>query len=700
VPITSTRRSDDRNCVRVQISPQAWRVIRSTKSALKEFLFAIDLSTQASPSTLRRWACRRRGVSDRPLKILPSLRANGSRECAPDDRLREAIQKAKVWIASSLRSLRKRLRLSQATTSFELALRQEAGHCVGEGVGLFDIGNMHSHAGEPGLRSLLRHAARRPGYGDPRAVVLPSGRPVWHQPDGSGVVLPFHPTAPDLGLQFLEDTPHNWTDTHAAWNGGHYDQWIPNKGPHHDGLPDPWRHPVPLRPRRRVHDLRRLPLLADGPDRSQSLSHVDGLGRQRRPRRRPVINNAEEGYDWSTYPRAAGAGRHLLEDLPGHRPGAGRRRCLGFTKRSLHRQLPRQRAPLLPPVPERPARQPLYDKARTGTNIAAGGTLFDVLRDDVRRNTLPQVSWIVSPEAFSEHGNWPANYGAWYISQVLDALTANPAVWSKTALFVTYDENDGFFDHMVPPTPPRSPAEGGSTVDASDEIFAGSPGNPSGPYGLGVRVPDDRRLPVEPGWLVCSEVFDHTSLIRFIERRFAPGRPGLIESNITAWRPRGVRRPHLPPSTSPPPDVTPGGAAGYGSLRAARQRAAPRLRPGAAHTAGGARPGARLRPARAVPYVLHGRRERARRPGDVPHRLRELPGRPARASTCGRATRRKGPGPTRWRPAGPLSSSWNVGRPRRAATTCRCTGPTGSCGASAGNASPGAKANLGRRRQL
>jgi len=68
------------------------------------------------------------------------------------------------------------------------------------------------------------------GFGDPRAVVLPSGRPVWFQPDGKGFVLPFHPTAPDLGLQFLEDTPHGWTDTHAAWNDGKYDQWIPNKG--------------------------------------------------------------------------------------------------------------------------------------------------------------------------------------------------------------------------------------------------------------------------------------------------------------------------------------------------------------------------------------------------------------------------------------------------------------------------------------
>src|ERR687887_146912 len=55
------------------------------------------------------------------------------------------------------------------------------------------------------------------GFADPRAVRLPSGKPVWHQPNGAGTVLPFHPPAPDLGLQFLEDLPHGWSDTHGAW---------------------------------------------------------------------------------------------------------------------------------------------------------------------------------------------------------------------------------------------------------------------------------------------------------------------------------------------------------------------------------------------------------------------------------------------------------------------------------------------------
>jgi phospholipase C len=68
------------------------------------------------------------------------------------------------------------------------------------------------------------------GFGDPRAITLPSGKSVWYQPNGSEYVLPFHPGAPNLGLQFLEDLQHDWKTTHAAWNEGNYDQWVPNKG--------------------------------------------------------------------------------------------------------------------------------------------------------------------------------------------------------------------------------------------------------------------------------------------------------------------------------------------------------------------------------------------------------------------------------------------------------------------------------------
>jgi phospholipase C len=374
------------------------------------------------------------------------------------------------------------------------------------------------------------------GYGDPRPVSLPSGKPVWFQPDGDGYVLPFHPTAPDLGLQFLEDTPHGWSDTHAAWNGGKYDQWVPNKGrttmayltrddiPFHYALADAFT----------ICDAYHCSLL--GPtDPNRYHMWTGWVGNDGRGGG-PVINNAEAGYDWSTYPERlerAGISWKIYQDIGVGLDADG---FWGWTEDPYIGNYGDNSLLYFHQYQNALPGDALYEKARTGTNIAARGTLFDVLLDDVRQDKLPQVSWIAAPEAFSEHGNWPANYGAWYISQVLDALTSNHRLWSRTVLFIMYDENDGFFDHQVPPNPPRSAAEGRSTVDASNEIFAGSPGNPSGPYGLGIRVPMIVVSPWSKGGWVCSEVFDHTSLIRFLERRFAPAHPRLVESNITAWR--------------------------------------------------------------------------------------------------------------------------------------------------------------------
>jgi len=155
---------------------------------------------------------------------------------------------------------------------------------------------------------------------------------------------------------------------------------------------------------------------------------------------------------------------------------------------------------------------------------------------DIKAGTLPQVSWVIAPEACTEHPNWPANYGAWYISQVLDALTSNPELWSRTALFLTYDENDGFFDHMVPATPPETAAQGLSTVAITNEIFPGSADYDAGPYGLEVRVPMIVISPWSKGGYVNAQVFDHTSIIRFIEQRFGAQNPVLQEPNITPWR--------------------------------------------------------------------------------------------------------------------------------------------------------------------
>ncbi|GGF30484.1 non-hemolytic phospholipase C [Aliidongia dinghuensis] len=374
------------------------------------------------------------------------------------------------------------------------------------------------------------------GFEDPRAVRLPSGQPVWYQPNGLSPVLPFHPTAPDLGLQFLEDLAHDWTSTHAAFNLGNYDQWVPAKGsttmayltrddiPFHYALADAFT----------ICDAYHCSLMGPtDPNRYYMWTGWvgnDGSGGG------PVVDNAEAGYGWSTFPEvleAAGISWKIYQDIGTGLDAAG---SWGWTSNAYIGNYGDNSLLYFHQYQNAQPGSPLYEKARTGTNISAGGTLFDVLKADIAANRLPQVSYIVAPEAYTEHPNWPANYGAWYVSQVLDALTANPEVWSKTALFITFDENDGFFDHMVPPYAPPSAAQGLSTVSTANEIFPGSASYPAGPYGLGPRVPMIVVSPWSKGGWVCSEVFDHTSIIRFIERRFGPGHGGLAEANITPWR--------------------------------------------------------------------------------------------------------------------------------------------------------------------
>ncbi len=146
---------------------------------------------------------------------------------------------------------------------------------------------------------------------------------------------------------------------------------------------------------------------------------------------------------------------------------------------------------------------------------------------DCASGALPQVSWILAPLLDSEHPPAPVSYGEWASAQVLDALVANPALWAKTALFITYDENGGFFDHVPPPVPPAGTAGESLTVSPLPSDASGV----AGPIGLGFRVPLLVVSPFARGGYVCSETFDHTSLLRFLESRLGAEVP-----NLTAWR--------------------------------------------------------------------------------------------------------------------------------------------------------------------
>lgn len=157
------------------------------------------------------------------------------------------------------------------------------------------------------------------------------------------------------------------------------------------------------------------------------------------------------------------------------------------------------------------------------------GTLADEFAKDVAAGTLPEVSYLVPSAVDSEHPSVSSPiHSATIVYKILDALGRHPDVWRHTAVLINYDENDGFFDHVVPPFPAGSAAQGKSTVDVSGDLYAGDSGRPAGTYGLGQRVPMFVVSPWSKGGYVCSQTFDHTSIIQFMERRF-----GVTEPNIS-----------------------------------------------------------------------------------------------------------------------------------------------------------------------
>src|SRR5581483_4628687 len=164
------------------------------------------------------------------------------------------------------------------------------------------------------------------GFNDPRAVILPSGKSVWHQPNGAGELLPYRPNVANLGATYLADVEHGWNDSHAAWNGGQYDQWVPSKGvttmtyyprhdlPYHYALADAFT----------ICDGYHCSLIGPtDPNRYHLWTGWvgnDGSGEG------PVVDNAEAGYGWSTYPellQKAGVSWKIYQDVGNGLDAAG-----------------------------------------------------------------------------------------------------------------------------------------------------------------------------------------------------------------------------------------------------------------------------------------------------------------------------------------------------------------------------------------
>jgi len=192
---------------------------------------------------------------------------------------------------------------------------------------------------------------------------------------------------------------------------------------------------------------------------------------------------------------------------------------------------------------------------------------------DVTSGSLPDVTWLIPPAVCCEHPAAPPPYGEWFVSQVLETLVSNPEVWERTVLFVTCDENGGWFDHVPPPAPgppvgDLSEIPQGAQYDGEYVTLQTLPQDASGirgPVGLGFRVPCLVVSPFSRGGFVSSETFDHTSLLRFLERRFGVEVPNLspwrrsVTGDMTAALPLlsspETSMPKLPPTTLTDPKV-------------------------------------------------------------------------------------------------------------------------------------------------
>lgn len=380
------------------------------------------------------------------------------------------------------------------------------------------------------------------GYGDRFAAPAPAlpgapGRTVLLQPNEHAdaqppLLAPFHlDTASDFRLYRPLGTPHGFVDSQQAWDNGRMGAWPHAK--HNHAMAHFTRADLPFQ-----YALAEAFTLCDAyhcamhlctnPNRLYLWTGThDPLGKGHGP----VIDNGYDGIDadphghggyaWTTYPErllAAGVSFQIYQDMADNfsdNPLVGFRRY-------------------------RAARHSTGGiEAELARRTIATRTLDD-LRDDCLRGALPQVSWIVAPAADSEHpsASTPLQ-GAAYTARVLDALTANPEVWSRTVLLINFDENDGLFDHVPPPAPPARTAtgwHGATTIPADDEyhtrtLTAADAAYAGRPYGLGPRVPLYVVSPWSVGGHVASEVFDHTSVLRFLEARF-----GVAEPNISAWR--------------------------------------------------------------------------------------------------------------------------------------------------------------------
>ncbi len=376
------------------------------------------------------------------------------------------------------------------------------------------------------------------GFADRHPVPLASGKPVWFQSDGQKEIPPFRLNTRTSHAWRFPATPHTFADAQAAWSQGQSGRWPKFKTPismghyHREDIPFQFALAESFTLCDAYHcsvttgtDPNRIVLWSGSnfdPTRRQRGENCTDADAEPNNLRcqiegalpTPGYTYRGSAFHWQTLPEileAAGVSWRIYQDPNDNWTGL------------LHGGL------AFASFRESKPGTPLYDKGMSHRSL-------DQLAQDAGTGKLPQVSWILPTMLSSEHPS-PSSppQGAEWVSRVLEALTASPQTWSRTVLFVTFDENDGLFDHVPPPAPPSynpdGTSAGKSTLDLRGQYFSDPQrkylhpeDTVSGtvrPWGLGPRVPMYIVSPWSRGGWVNSQVFDHTSVAQFLEKRFS-----------------------------------------------------------------------------------------------------------------------------------------------------------------------------------
>ncbi|HXC54425.1 MAG TPA: phospholipase C, phosphocholine-specific [Rhizomicrobium sp.] len=371
------------------------------------------------------------------------------------------------------------------------------------------------------------------GFGDPRAIALPGGGKVWQQPRTPGdseTVSPFHLDTRTTFAQGMHSLDHSWKKSHALWK--HHDAWIAVKGemtmgyftradlPFYYALADAFTicdayHCSIFGPTtpNRLFLFSGTSGLSVGDNGNQVIANPDAENNYTGDRSRDTKGFA--GFAWTSYAerlQKAGIDWRVYQEFDNYGDNA-----LAY--------MANFRSPKVTPDLAARGRSIVAGSDEQNAKASRGEHLVAAFAADVKADRLPQVSWIVAPYIMCEHPTATPGYGESLTARLLEALAANPEVWAKTAFILNYDENDGFFDHVPPLVPAIHESIGLSSTDTRAENYLWEP------VGFGPRVPLIVVSPWTRGGFVNSQLCDHTSVLRFLEKRF-----GVAEPNISPWR--------------------------------------------------------------------------------------------------------------------------------------------------------------------